>query len=317
MKTYFKLFRWPNLLIIILLEYLLKAAVFDTYLNSQGVTYPISDFWFALLVISTVFVAIGGYLANDIADVEIDKINRPNRALSSKKLSVAQARLMQWFFEGGGILLGSIVAYRVGNLGLVAIHIFIIVILRAYANNLKCKGLIGNITVAFSSGMVVILIWVFSIFALGKEGLQYNTNLSQINLIFGFYTGFAFLFTLIREIVKDLEDLKGDKEQNCQTLAVRMPLQKLKNWLIILNALAINGILFFQWLLYNQIPDGIKIVKGETLFMANFVAIIVVILVHIIPKTITANSSFDFHKIGNALKIAMLAGILQMIFLLF
>ena len=317
MKTYFKLFRWPNLLIIILLEYLLKAAVFDTYLSSQGVTYPISDFWFALLVISTVFVAIGGYLANDIADVEIDKINRPNRALSSGKLSVAQAKLMQWFFEGGGILLGAIVAYRVGNLGLVAIHIFIIVILRAYANSLKCRGLIGNIAIAFSSGMVPVLIWVFSVFALGKEGLQYNIKLNQINLIFGFYTGFAFLFTLIREIVKDLEDLKGDKEYKCQTLAVRMPLKKLKNWIIILNTLAIIGILIFQWLLYKQVPDGTNVEKGEILFMANFVTIIIVVLIHIIPKIIKAKSAIDFHKIGNTLKVVMLAGILQMIFLLF
>ena len=315
MKLYFSLFRWANLLIIILLEYLLKAAVFENYLSPQGITYPINSFWFALLVMSTVFVAIAGYLANDIADIEIDKINRPNRVLSSGKLSIIQVKSMQLFFEIAGVILGAAVAYSVGNISLVAIHMFIIIILRTYANKLKCKGLIGNIAVAFSSGMVPVLVWIFSIFALQKEGVPNNMNLSHINLIFAFYAGFAFWFTLIREIVKDLEDLKGDKELNCKTLAVRMPLRKLKNWLMILNAVAINGILLFQWMLFNHLPNGISDVKGETLFMANFVSIIVIVLLQIIPKLITANSSFDFHKIGNSLKIVMVAGILQMLFL--
>ena len=317
MLTYFKLFRWPNLLMIILLEYLLKIAVIETFLSVQNIDFPISSVWFAILVISTVFIAIAGYLTNDISDIAIDKINRPNRALSSGKLSLAQAKAMQWFFEVGGIILGAAVAYHVGNIGLVLIHFFIIVILRAYSNSLKCKGLIGNIAVAFSTGMLPILIWVFTLFALHKYGTYSSYDFSTINLIILFYTGFAFWFTLIREIVKDLEDLKGDQDCNCRTLAVRMPLQNLKNWLMILSAIGINGILLFQWLLYQQMPEGLNSIGGDTLFMANFVSIIVILLLHIIPKMVTANSSIDFHKIGNTLKIIMIAGILQMFFLLF
>ena len=317
MLTYFKLFRWPNILMIILLEYLLKNAVFETYLGDQGIIFPINNLWFAILVISTVFVAIAGYLANDIADIAIDKINRPNRVLSLGKISVSQATTMQWFFEAGGIILGGAVAVYVGNIGLVAIHAFIIVVLRAYANTLKCKGIIGNIAVAFSTAMLVVLIWVFTLFALHKFESNAAYDFSMINLIILFYVGFAFWFTLIREIVKDLEDLKGDRECGCKTLAVRLPLQKLKNWLMILSAIGINGILLFQWMLYQQLPAGISTVKGETLFMANFVSLIVVLLLNVIPKLVTANSSIDFHKIGNMLKIIMVAGILQMIFLLF
>jgi 4-hydroxybenzoate polyprenyltransferase len=302
---------------IILLEYLLKNAVFETYLGDQGIIFPINNLWFAILVISTVFVAIAGYLANDIADIAIDKINRPNRVLSLGKISVSQAKAMQWFFEAGGIILGGAVAVYVGNIGLVAIHAFIIIVLRAYANTLKCKGLIGNIAVAFSTAMLVVLIWVFTLFALHKFESNAAYDFSMINLIILFYVGFAFWFTLIREIVKDLEDLKGDRECGCKTLAVRIPLQKLKNWLMILSAIGINGILLFQWMLYQQLPAGISAVKGETLFMANFVSLIVVLLLNVIPKLVTANSSIDFHKIGNMLKIIMVAGILQMIFLLF
>lgn len=313
MKSYFNLFRWPNILMIILLEYLLKFAVFEQFLAKQGVAFPIEDFYFALLVISSVFIAIAGYLVNDIADIEIDKINRPKRVLSSGILSVAQVKSLQWLFEAAGIIMGAIVAYKLGNISLAGIHLLIIIALRAYANKLKCKGLVGNLTIAFSTAMLPVLIWVFTVFALPTLP-ETVYDFSYINLITIFYVGFAFWFTLIREIVKDLEDLKGDQKLNCKTLAVRMPLQKLKYALLILNLIAISGILLFQWLLFQHLDDGINTI--HPLFTANFISIVIVILFHIIPKLITANSSMDFHKISNTLKIVMIVGILQMLFLL-
>ncbi|RUA29064.1 MAG: hypothetical protein DSY76_03740 [Bacteroidetes bacterium] len=316
MKTYFKLFRAPNLLIIIVLEYLLKTAVFEKLLSVEGIAYPINQIWFGLFVVSTVFVAIAGYIVNDIADVEIDKINRPDRALSSGVISISQAKSLQWFFEIAAIILGFSVAYHIGQPSLVNIHILLIFLLRTYAKKLKCKGLIGNITVAISTATVPAWVWIYSIFALQTSLPNTSFDFSFINLITLFYIGFAFIFTLIREIVKDLEDLKGDKECNCNTLAVSLPLQKVKNWVIVLNAIAIQGILVFIWLLFNRLPEVEIIAKGETLFAANFISIAIVILIHIIPKTIKANSSLDFHKIGNTLKIVMVAGIAQMLFLL-
>lgn len=316
MKTYFKLFRAPNLLIIIVLEYLLKTAVFEKLLSTEGISYPISQLWFGVFAISTVFVAIAGYIANDIADVEIDKINRPDRALSSGKISVQQAKSFQWFFEIAAILLGFSVAFHIGKPSLVGIHFLLIFLLRNYANKLKCKGLIGNTVVSISTATVPAWVWIYSIFAFHTFQPNTTYDFSFINLITLFYIGFAFIFTLIREIVKDLEDLKGDKECGCNTLAVTLPLQKVKNWVIILNAIALQGILVFIWLLFNRLPEGEILVKGETLFAANFTSIALIILIHIIPKMIKANSSFDFHKIGNTLKIVMVAGIAQMLFLL-
>ncbi len=316
MKTYFKLFRAPNLLIIIILEYLLKTAVFEKFLAIENIAYPISQLWFGIFVISTVFVAIAGYIVNDIADVEIDKINRPERALSSGKISVSQAKSFQWFFEIAAVILGFIVALHIGQPSLVGIHILLIFLLRNYANKLKCKGLIGNLVVSISTATVPAWVWIYSVFAFHTFKANTSFDFSFINQITFFYIGFAFLFTLIREIVKDLEDLKGDKECGCNTLAVTLPLQKVKNWVIILNAIAIQGILVFMWLLFNHFPSGKLLVKGETLFTANFISIAVVVLIHIIPKVVTANSSLDFHKIGKTLKIVMVAGIAQMLFLL-
>lgn len=297
------------------MEYLLKTAVFEKFLLGEGIDFPISEFWFGVFVISTVFVAMAGYIVNDIADIDIDRINRPDRPLSSGKISISHAQSLQWFFEGLALILGLSVAYYVGNISLVSIHLVLIILLRSYAKKLKCKGLIGNIIVSLSTATVPAWVWIYSIFAFQKFNPSTTIDFSYINLITLFYIGFAFLFTLIREIVKDLEDLKGDKECGCMTLAVKYPLQKTKNIVIILNAIAIQGILLFQWLFYHHFLDAT--LKGMTLFFANFVSIVVVILLSIIPKTITANSSLDFHKIGNHLKIIMVAGILQLFFLLF
>ena len=316
MKAYFKLFRWTNLLIIILLQYLLKTAVFERFFLSQGLIFPDVDIWFALLVASTVFVAIAGYLANDIADLEIDKINRPARVLVTGEVSIPQARNLQWVFEILGVALGLSVAIYVGYYSLITFHLLVIIAMRAYSSGVKCKGIWGNLLVAFSAAAVPALVWVFAIFVLKKQTTSIDIDFSLINLIFLFYIGFAFIFTLIREYVKDLEDLKGDRHCGCKTMASILALQKSKNLVIVFNALAIQGILLFMWLLFNRLPEGDIIVKGETLFAANFSSIIIVVLIYIIPKLIKANSSNDFHKIGNMLKIVMIAGILQMVFLL-
>jgi 4-hydroxybenzoate polyprenyltransferase len=302
---YLKLFRWPNLIIIILTQYLLKAAVFEPLLSAQGLAMPLDNIWFSLLIISTLFIAIGGYLANDLADIEIDRINRPYRPVASGEVSPGQARAMQWFFEGAGLLLGLLVAIKAGNPLLVMFHVVVLVLMRLYAKNLKCKGLAGNLVVALSSGLVVMMVRFYLKTALGPI----DVDCSHIRIIVLFYAAFAFWFTLIREIAKDLEDLPGDKEMNCHTLAVRMPVRKLKYLLIILSGIGLNLILLFQFIVWQNIP-------GKELFVANFAALDIIILFLLIPKLITANSSLDFGKIGNILKIIMFAGILYMLFLL-
>lgn len=312
MLSYFKLFRWPNLIIIILTQGLMKTSVFDALFKEIGYAYPISSNWFAVLILATVFVAIAGYIGNDIADVQIDKINRPKRPLASGAISISQARIVQLLFELLGFSLGLILSVHVGHICLSSIFLLIIILMRMYSISLKCKGLIGNIIIAFSSAMVPAVVWIFGVVAMQTTPLDISMYLNIINIITIFYVGFAFIFTLIREIVKDLEDLRGDKQSACNTMAVRLPLQKLKNWLIILNVIALIGILLFQYILFSN-EDLVL----QTLFIANFASIELIILFFIIPKIITANSSLDFYKIGNTLKIIMFSGILQMLFLLF
>jgi len=317
MKKYLSLFRWPNILIILLLEYLLKYGLFEKQLHLRGIDFPINDIWFGFFAISTVFVAIAGYIVNDIEDIEIDKINRPDRPISAGIISISQARTLQWFFEIAAVVLGAAVAFHIGHISLVSIHLFLILLLRAYATKLKCKGLLGNLVVAFSTASVPYWVWIYVAYALQSTGLYSIVDLSVANIITLFYWSFAFIFTLIREIVKDLEDLKGDQQQNCKTLAVTMPLQKAKNLVMILNGLAISAILWFQFLMFSSFNSLDQVGKGATLFVANFVSIIVIVLIQILPKVIKANSSYDFNKIGISLKIIMLAGILQLLFLLF
>ncbi len=310
MLKYFKLFRWLNLLIIILTQYLMRFTLLEPLMVSSGYTNVFSGHWFELMVISTVFIAIGGYIANDIADIEIDKLNRPYRPIATGEISPGQAKVFQLFFEIGGLILGFLAAWMVGNAGLVVFHLLILVLLRYYAASLKCKGLAGNLAVSFASAMVPLLTLVFTVYALYTSYGFASMDYSSIKLVGLFYTGFAFWFTLIREIVKDLEDLRGDKQLNCRTLAVRMPLQRLKYTLQILSFVGLNGILMFQFMIYKYMPEKI-------LFSANFASLDVIILFLVIPKLITANSSHDFQKIGNTLKIIMAAGILFMLFLRF
>lgn len=308
MIGYLKLFRWPNILITILTQVLIKVIVFDYILHGLGIGYPLSNAYFVILVLSTVFVAIAGYISNDIEDVAIDKINRPNRPLCQGIISIAQAKFLRLLFEVLGFILGFIVAYKVGYIALSGIHLTIIILMRYYAKTLKCKGLVGNLVVAFSAAMVPAIIWIFGIVGWFGVQLEVTFYFTMINTIMTFYVVFAFWFTLLRELVKDVEDLPGDQINGCSTLAVRLPFQKLKTILVLIAVVGIIGIFLFQFVLL--ISPGLA---SRLFFAINFSTINVILMVFVIPKLIAAKNPANFTKIGHTLKIIMAIGVLNLL----
>lgn len=309
---YLKLFRWPNLLIIILTQVLIKVIVFDYIFKGLGLSYPLSNIHFLILVLSTVFIAIAGYIGNDLHDISIDKVNRPNRPLCRGTIPISQAKTLRLLFEILGFSFGLFVSYGVGCIALSSIHLAIIILMRLYAKTLKCKGLIGNLVIAFSSAMAPAIIWIYGI--VGLFGTQYEVlfYLSMINKIMTFYVLFAFWFTLIREIVKDVEDLPGDQAFDCKTLAVRLSLKKIKVILVTFSVVGILGILLFQLVLFTS--PGLS---SRLLFLVSFTSINLILMVLVIPKLITAKSSPDFTFIGQILKIIMALGVLNLLLFIF
>ena len=189
---FLKIIRPFNCLFVIL------SVFFGAYYQSSiSNIFPVI---FAAL--SASLIAAAGYVINDFFDIPIDIINRPDRILPSGKISPKTA----YIFSIMLFILGITASYLTQNFYCVIIAIVNSIFLFSYAKTFKMSFLTGNILVAYTTA---------STFLFG--GLcNDNVKNSMIIVIF------AFLYTFIREIVKDGEDIEGDIKLGAKTLAVKI-----------------------------------------------------------------------------------------------
>lgn len=247
---------------------------------------------FPILIACTVIITIGGYLINDFFDYEIDKINKPS------KLSLPKNALLKLYIYHSvlGFILAIYIAFEVGSLYYVSIYLLAILILFLYAAKLKSIGLMGNLVVSIFSSLVVAIIWF--VFDLICESAPYENT----KIILILFMCFIFLSSMAREIIKDCQDVVGDKQFGLKTLPIRIGTDK-----------AIIFVLFFlasliaiccTWIYYSM--SNYPIYKSVILFVT------ILILVYAMIKTNKAKSSLDFKSISKILKISMGFGILYL-----
>ncbi len=269
-----KLTRVGNLLIIALTQYFTAGFLIGMY--------TLNDFNLMLLSISTISIAAGGYVINDYYDVKIDYINKPNRVVIGKIISRRYAILFHVMLSTLGIALGVYLSLGIGLVNAVSVFL-----LWLYSNNLKRLPFIGNVTVALLTGLAVIVVDLF-----------YRTNNSLIII----YALFAFFITLVREVIKDMEDLKGDNSFGCKTLPIIWGIRKTKVLLYII-LVAFGGIVVVLNQLYRALPF-----KYHLIFL--FVP-----LLWLLYRLIRADMKKDFTRLSIFCKVIMLLGILSMAFM--
>lgn len=266
-----RLTRFWNLLIIGLAQYFTAFFLIDAQ--------TIADWRLLVLSSSTILIAAAGYIINDYYDVKIDLINKPERVVVGKSITRRYAILLHTFLSVSGVFLGLLLSWQIG-----VINFFSAFLLWLYSNNLKRQPFIGNFTVAFLTGLSIALInWL------------YHSHLLLINV----YATFAFFMTLVREIIKDMEDLKGDNTYGCKTLPILWGVRKTKNMLYGLVALFVVVVLSIH-LLFRDLP------------IYYFVLFLFLPLVVLLFYLIRADTRSDFYKLSTLCKVIMLLGILSM-----
>ena len=160
-----------------------------------------------LAMIAVFFETAAGNVINDYFDYNIDLINKPDRPIPSGRISLKNGRNYGYFLFLAGTICGFLISYITGNWIPFIIVLIADVILYLYAYTLKTTPLIGNLAVGFMTGFG----FVFGGFTLN------NPNIIMISLYLGF---FAFVMTTAREIVKDIEDIEGDKADGARTLPI-------------------------------------------------------------------------------------------------
>ena len=241
MTGYLRIIRLPNLLIIAATMLAVRYGLLETLwhhgitllLNEgflpQGVGLHMSGFDFTLLVISTVFIAAAGYIINDYFDTKTDRINKPDRVVVGKTISRRWAITWHLVLSFLGLVIAVYLSWKCGHKKIAILQLISIIALWFYSSHLKKQMLSGNILIALLAAMVPITTGIFEFSngaLLSLEIMNVNTGTIGSTLlkegmvmVIG-YSIFAFLSNLIREIVKDIEDMDGDLEQGCRTLPI-------------------------------------------------------------------------------------------------
>lgn len=277
--AFLRLTRSYNLFIIVLTQYFVylflindNFSPFEKLLNTE----------FFLITLSTVIIAASGYIINDYHDVKIDMINKPGRVIIGEYLSRRVALILYLLFCMVGISLGFLVSFKVG-----LINFFAAGILWAYSVKFKKTALLGNLSIAMLTALTVLIIYVWKPFLGGKALLA--------------YAWFAFIITLIREIIKDIEDIRGDKAYDCKTLPIIWGIAKTVRFVQVLIWLMTGSLIFLGFIttnIYLQISAGVIIIQ---LLYLSFN----------LSKTDTVKG---FKKLGKFCKYIMITGILAMLF---
>jgi 4-hydroxybenzoate polyprenyltransferase len=287
MPAFLRLTRPLNLLIIVFTMVAMRYGLVQAYLDLstadlQGMAGPggpqlfqalpgnvfahgFSTFLFWLLVASTVLVAAGGNVINDYFDTRIDRVNKPNAVIVGRSVKRRVAMMGHLVLTGAGVLLGLFTAWRSGMLHLGAIPVFAAASLWFYSTKLKRTFLLGNGLVAFLVALVPLTVGLYEIPALvhaygssatgtlpGGQGVEIQYSFTPLWWWFLGFGGFAFLSTLVRELQKDMADVKGDAADGCRTVPVVMGMKWAKAMTLLYLAVTIIALLLVRSVLLRD-----------------------------------------------------------------
>lgn len=281
-----------NLLIIALTQCFFYFIILQNAFEGKEVLY--SYLVFVLTCILTLIIASTGYIINDLIDSEIDRINHPDKEpIDKHKWSRIYAITVLV-----GMALNVVICYLVSMWMYIWIYPLAVFLLFLYSSHFKCKGLIGNLIVALFSAFVV---GILLLPLLGHFDDLTDSNYSFLMNSFMYYFLLGFMISLVREIVKDIEDVEGDKVNQCQTVAVSLGVGRAKIYAIFF--LVIFLMTLAMWI--GGVVDFYRL--WQILYVGGFVGIPIVFTIVLLVR---ARTKEHFHSVSSLLKTIMILGIL-------
>jgi 4-hydroxybenzoate polyprenyltransferase len=275
----FRISRPINLLMVGFAQ--LMSAYFLVGTNNQGL--PVfQDYNLYLLVFCTIIITAAGYMINDYYDVKIDYVNRPHEVIVGKGITRRMIIMLHTIINLIGIGIGYFIAPRIGLINFVAAFL-----IWFYSNRLKRKPFIGNLTVAFLTGLSIYLIGYFY---------------QKSELLILTYAIFAFFLNLIREIIKDIEDRPGDRKHGCRTLPIVIGFRKTKDVIFLVAICFVSAIIIITFEINK--PYLFYYFGGLGIFFIYFMY-----------KIYQADRKDHFTQLSMFAKILMLVGTMSMGFL--
>ncbi len=271
--------------------------------SSAGVEPVIHGANFILLCLSSVLVAAAGYIINDYFDLNIDLVNKPEKMVVDKIIHRRWSIAWHLILSIAGIAIGFYLDITTKIFLLGVANCICVMLLFIYSISLKRKFLIGNVIISLLTAWVILVVtWCENDNIINTP---HHVVISRVLRETFLFAGFAFIISLVREVVKDMEDIEGDRKYGCRTMPIVWGINATKVfvavWLIVLiTTLVIVQIyaVHLKW----------------WLSITYCIVLIIVPLLWILRKLYTAKTSKDFHTLSSLIKLVMLTGILSMIF---
>lgn len=296
MKYYFKLIRIQNLLLIALMQIVIKY----TFLNQAGILQALSDWKYFLLIFATMSIAAAGYIINDIYDIDVDNINKPDKVFIGTYISEKNAYNLYFALNIIGVGLGFYLSRAVGKPAIAATFVICSALLYVYSNGLKQIPLVGNAIIASLAAFSVLVVGLYNIYPFIFD-FNKDVMFSILSVIID-YAVLAFLLHFAREIIKTIEDIEGDKAFEITTAAsyFGIPVSK------IITSITLLGFIGYAcYFIYNNIMHMPYVI-------GYFVVLMFIPVLFTIFKIVRAKSKEDFSFVSKLIKIIMLITILSL-----
>ncbi|MBX2840596.1 MAG: geranylgeranylglycerol-phosphate geranylgeranyltransferase [Flammeovirgaceae bacterium] len=274
-----KLVRLPNLFIILATQYLVRIFLIGPPTNWRSY---LLDSRFFLLSVSTLLIAAAGYIINDYYDIKIDTINKPDRVVVGKLMKRRVAMASHTILSILGIGIGLLISKEIAIINFLAVFW-----LWFYSNRLKRKPFIGNLSIAVLTTLSVLVVAVF-----------FHAN----NYLVYTFGVFAFFISLIREIIKDMEDLRGDMHFGCKTLPIVWGIRKTKVLIFLIFGVFMSTIMALSF-----------VISSAT--MKYYFLIMIIPSIFFIFKLYWADTKKSYHFLSSFCKWVMISGLIMMTFL--
>lgn len=309
LKSLLLLSRPLNLFIVGITMYITRHVVLTDVL-SKGFSgkFILNNLAFGLLVLAAMLITAAGNIINDYFDQKVDKINKPERVFIGKFISRRAAILMHQVLNISAVVTVIRVSYQHDYWLPIAFPLLIITLLWWYSPVLKKKPIMGNLLVAVCTALVPVFAVIYDVQLLEVQlkSVAYGTT----NLFY--YTwfwilgigGFAFVLTMIREVVKDAQDIPGDTTADYQTLPILWGTARTKRYIL-------------AWMLVFALMTAVCMLRlTETNDVMLFSALLILPWLMAIIQLNAAKSSGDFAKVSFWIKGLMLGGLLLLLLIL-
>ena len=303
-SLFFKLIRWPNLVIIFLTQLLFLVCIVQPLGRFEQLAGSPGGSVYILIAIAYMLLAAGGYIINDYFDLDIDLVNKPGKIFITNGISHASALGIYVVMNIATLGAGFWICKQLGNWTILYCIAICMFLLYCYSAYFKKQFLIGNIVVAAISSSAIP---VLTLIEAGSTNMPAYTrvNLWRITLL---YTFFAFIISFARELVKDIEDADGDRQYQARTIPIVLGSNAAKFIVIGCLSCLVLTLVSLQPALWGR--------KSSAIALSLYsIGLVILPLVLVTREVFLASMIQDYRKLSKWMKLVMVTGILSMVFI--